>query len=250
MKKFLFITVANNSGSKLLVQLVAECKNVVALPREGERYVDIPSCITRMWTQTKERAKMEDESNYNFVHIKDEWHKLWKQSRHFNKANPRVFLEKSPPNVLRAQMYEKNFPNAYFMIMVRNPYAVVEGILRRCHKRRPVAECTKHWIDTSRKQIENIEVLENNVWFTYEDLCDRPKIVKPKIDAFMPEISDINLRKKLKTHSQLRGGKFFSPPVNLNKIQIKRLTADDIKIINTYLEKNLDLLEFFGYKLI
>jgi hypothetical protein len=202
-----------------------------------------------MWTQTNEKAKMENEDHYDFEQIKSTWHGLWKQHEHFKTANPRVFLEKSPPNVLRAQMYEKNFPNSYFMIMVRNPYAVVEGILRRCKKRRPVEESIKHWVETSRKQIENIEVLKNNVWFTYEDLCDRPKEVAPKIKKFMPELSDINLRKKLRTYSQLRGW-FFSTPVNLNKPQINRLLTSDIKIINANLKQNEDLLEFFGYELI
>jgi len=186
MDKYLFITVANNSGSKLILQLVAECKNAIALPRqmhgatpahprEGERYTKMPPCNSRIWTQGKPENFV-DESRYDFEQIKSDWHKLWAQDKHFNTANPKIFLEKTPSNVLKAQMYEKHFPNAYFMIMVRNPYAFVEGILRR--NDRLIEAGIKHWIATSRKQIENTETLRHSVWFTYEDLCDKPKMVE------------------------------------------------------------------------
>jgi hypothetical protein len=164
MDKYLFITVANNSGSKLILQLVAECKNAIARPRqihhgvaahprEGERYTKMTPCNNRIWTQ-KNSARFTDETNYDFDQIKADWHKVWAQDKHFKTANPKVFLEKTPSNVLKAQMYEKHFPNAYFMIMVRNPYAFIEGILRR--NNRLVEAGTKHWIATAKKQIENM----------------------------------------------------------------------------------------------
>lgn len=248
--KHLFITVINNAGSKLLVQLVGECQNAITLPKEGERYAQMEACVSRLWSQTHQRDKMLNEDRYDFDLIKNEWGKLWAKSRHFKTANPKIFVEKSPPNVLRAQMYEKHFPNAYFMIMVRNPYAVIEGILRRHNKKRPLDQATQHWIYTSRKTIENLEVLKHSVWFKYEDLCDRPKIVTAKIKEFMPELHDIDLRKRLRTHSQLKGGAFMSAPINLNNMQIKNLSKGEIKKIGEQLANNTDLMEFFGYEII
>lgn len=252
MEKYLFITVPNNSGSKLLVQLVGGCRNAVYLPgcREGERFVNIASANSRYWTQTHQLETMENEDNYDFNHIKHEWMKLWKQCPNYKTADPKVFLEKSPPNVLRAQMYEKNFPNAYFLIMVRNPYATIEGILRRCTKKRPIDIATKHWIDTTKKQIENINVLERNTYFTYEELCDTPKKAKEKIVALLPELSDIQMRKKVTMPAYVlkRNGSITMPPTNLNNKQIKNLSKEDIESINKYLEGHEDLLEFFGYE--
>jgi len=65
----------------------------------------------------------------------------------------------------------------------------------------------------------------------------------------MPELSDINLRKKLCNFSALKRW-FTSAPVNLNKIQIARLSKGNIEVINKHLEGHEDLLEFFGYNLI
>jgi len=250
METYLFVTVPNNSGSKVIVGVLQGCKNIIYLPREGERYVNIPAAKSRIWTQTTQRAEMEDESNYNFVHMKNEWMKLWRTCKHFPIAKSKIFMEKSPPNVLRAQMYEKHFKESHFLIMVRNPYATIEGILRR-HPG-DIKSAVNHWIATTEKQIENISGLEKNVYFTYEELCDKPKETKQKLVAFLPALADIDMRRKVTMPAKVikKVGNSIMPPTNLNEKQIKNLSKIQIEEINNYLSKHKNLLDFFGYKII
>jgi len=251
MDKFLFITVPNNSGSKLIVELLKGCKNIIALPREGERFVDIPRAASRLWTQTKQLEDMLNENNYNFTHIRTEWMKLWEKSAHYDSAEPKIFMEKSPPNVLRAQMYEKHFPNSYFIIMVRNPYAFVEGIIKRCPKKDRTEEATNHWVETTKKQIENVSILKNNLVFTYEALCDSPKKTEKLISTFLPELADVNLRRKVTLLATVIGPKSRSmAPTNLNERQIEQLSASQINTISNILKNHTNLLDFFGYKIL
>jgi hypothetical protein len=74
-------------------------------------------------------------------------------------------------------------------------------------------------------------------------------VVEQKIISFMPELSDINLRRKIHGFSKLKGW-FTSAPINLNKAQIARLSKSNIEVINKHLKNNEDVLKFFGYNLI
>jgi hypothetical protein len=245
---YLFIVCANNSGSTLLNRVLATSKNIVDLEYEGQEYIDVTGLnvmplpwnldCRRVWTERTEI--FEDKSNYNWEIIRYIWTSYWKNNPKYHTANPRILLEKSPPNVVRTKILEEEFENSYFIVMVRNPYAIAEGIRR--HMEYPLERGIKHWIRVTEKQIENIERLNRVIYFRYEDLCDYPDQMKRKMLDFLPALEDIKMDMEI-----FHRGKGLH---NFNEEQIKRLSRKDVDLINSHLEKHTDILDYFDYSIV
>src|SRR5437868_2946618 len=166
-EKYLFIICMNNSGSTLLERVLKDCRNVIGFlapggPDQqvnGQRFVTdlmptpgkLEVRCRRIWSEQAD--VLADEARYHWPQIKQRWRKEWKRNPKFQTANPRVFLEKSPPNVLRAFMLQKHFSDSSFVLMQRNPYAVAEGIRRRTGI--SLNRCIQHWIRCAQHQIRN-----------------------------------------------------------------------------------------------
>jgi hypothetical protein len=257
-EKYLFIICMNNSGSTLLERLLSSCRNAIGfLPRggpneqvNGQRFVKdlMPTPQTlgvrRVWSE--QAAALEDESRYDWPKIKERWREQWSRNPKFATADPRVFLEKSPPNVYRAPMLQKNFSPAAFILVQRNPYAVAEGIRRRAQL--PIDRCIAHWVRCTRKQIENERTLPRAITLRYEDLSECAEFCRQAIVDLVPELDDVDLAHAISAHSI--EGQLRQPIVNYNQQQIAQLSADDIATINTQLEKAAEVMSHFGYEFI
>ena len=253
MKKYLFITVPNNSGSSFIYKVVGNCKNAAALPGclEGQhingigKFMPVPGHLrhNRMWTEIAK--KLSDESRYDWDNIKKLWNKGWGRVME-HKGDVDVLVEKSPPNVIRAPILEKNFKNSYFLLMLRNPYAFCEGIRRRSGW--PLKRCANHWVRCTRYQIHNMKVLRNKLFFTYEEMCGSPKRVLKRIVNFMPELDDASFD-GIRSHS-IKGGEHKGGVYNFNEEQLKNLGDKSISKITRALRPHGRLLKKFGYSLI
>jgi hypothetical protein len=250
--KFLFITSTNNSGSTVLVRFLENCRNIISLFGEGQYSADefmplpVENNVARVWTEKAEI--FENNDNYNWEMIKNTWMEIWKKDPKYNETfYNRVFLEKSAPNVLRAKLLEKEFANSYFIIMMRNPYAVTEGI--KSLKGYDTGRCIRHWVAAARKQMENINSLARNIWFTYENMCDNPEQVLDQVKKFMPELADFSFKGEIILHNP-DSERATLGLKNFNDRQIKNLLPEDIAIINSYLSKETEILNFFGYRMI
>jgi hypothetical protein len=250
----------NNGGSTLIHECIAKCKNAVVIPRSkakpnsatsAEGHVNAGGYMPRpfehdvgaVWTEKKHI--FQNIENYNWPKIKEIWSNKWQLSSNWAEDD-RVLVEKSPPNVLRARMMEEEFENSYFIVMVRNPYAIAEGMRRRWG--RDIRRSAKHWVEASREQVKNVENLKNVIWFRYEKLCSKPEYIKNMIVDFIPELHDLSFDVSVAgTHAI---NKHNSTPIkitNFNSKQIKNLSRRDIRSINTELNKARDVLRYFGY---
>jgi hypothetical protein len=257
-EKYLFIICMNNSGSTLLERVLRDCRNAIAFPAapdaqtNGQQFVrefmPIPGRIDkkhrRIWTEHADM--LENESLYHWPMIKQRWRWKWSTNPKFQTAEMRVFLEKSPPNVLRAPMLQKHFENSFFILMQRNPYAVSEGIRRRT--KLPLDRCIRHWIRCARKQMRNEEELERAIRLNYEDLSERAQFCRDQILKMIPELDDLDMHKDVAVQGV--EGKIRQPIVNYNAKQIELLSDDDIAAINVELDKVPDVMEHFGYEYI
>jgi hypothetical protein len=256
-EKYLFIICMNNSGSTLLERVLKDCRNVVGFlapggPDQqvnGQRFVTdlmpTPGKIAvrcrRIWSE--QAAFLADESRYNWPKIKHRWRREWMRNPKFRTANPRIFLEKSPANVLRATMLQTHFPNSTFVLMHRNPYAVAEGIRRRTDL--SLERCVQHWIRCAQHQMANESALHRVTRFNYEDLSARPEYCREEILKLLPEINDLDLQKEVSVQSI--EGKVRRPIINYNEQQIARLSADDLSEINRHLDRVPEIMRFFQY---
>ena len=256
-EKYLFIICMNNSGSTLLERVLKDCPNVVGFlapggPDQqvnGQRFVTdlmptpgkIEVRCRRIWSEQAD--VLADESRYDWPQIKRRWRREWARNPKFQTANPRIFLEKSPANVLRALMLQTHFPDASFILMQRNPYAVAEGIRRRT--KLPLGRCVQHWIRCAQQQMNNEAALRSVMRLNYEDLSERPDHCRDKLLKFMPELGEVDLGREVSVQSI--EGKVQRPIINYNEQQIARLTTDDFLEINGYLQRVPEVMAHFGY---
>jgi hypothetical protein len=249
----------NSGGSTLLQHCLGSCKSITQLLRthpdkasssEGHKLAasSMPSPwrleVGGIWTEKS--SVFSDDKNYNWQKIKKIWFKSWAKSAGKPLENM-VLLEKSPPNVIRANLLQKHFLNSYFIVMVRNPYAISEGLRRRLGYN--IKRCAIHWGEATRFQVKNLKTLNNVIWLKYEDLCDNQALAKTKIVSLLPELNDLSFEGNFSGHHSLHGRRVM-PVKNLNNDQIKNLSRKDIKIINNVLSKYKKELNYFNYKMI
>jgi hypothetical protein len=251
-ESYLFIACMNNSGSTVLARCLEQCANVVSLPKEGHGLLGADVMprpwemgVERIWSE--ESAVFEDDTRYDWPRAKEAWARAWRANPRMMWLEDPILLEKSPPDLLRTTSLQSEFQPASFLLTVRNPYAVVEGIRRRMGY--SLERCTRHWMYCSRKQIENIRKLERAVWFTYEDMCSGTGAAEDKIRTLLPELHDISFRRPIGAWDSLTGGAVDLID-DLNSRQIERLSPGDVTEISRLLSTDLELCSFFGYDLL
>ena len=169
-------------------------------------------------------------------------------------ARASIFVTKSPPHVLCVAQLARTFANARFLFMVRNPYAVAEGICRYYRSSFPppylgqfetrgkcLAEAAAtHAANCLRLQRRNVEAWEHcGVFFAYERMWAEPGAVADEIRALVPQLDDLTLRRRIrvKSYDEVLG--------DMNP----RLRADDLAVFNRVFRAHEDVLAHFGYQL-
>ena len=259
----LFGIAANNSGTTFLQAAVARCGAVWSLPFEGQRMpgfsgprssfgpgVEAPGMIWAAPRRTLEAFA--DPSAYRWPSIRKAWY--FCASAEQRRAS--VFFTKSPPFLLQVEALSQHFRNAKFLFMVRNPYAVCEGMCRNFRRRFPedyqrlfqalpqklARTAATHVVNCMQAQRRNVERWgELGVFFTYETMCAAPERVASEIAALVPALDDLNLRQKL-----LAKG-YHETLTDMNARQLARLEEDEWLAINRVFLAHEELLAWFGY---
>ena len=235
--KFLFILTPPYCGSTLLNQILSTSKNLSCNNHLGVREGQLLPEVKNMMFLNK---GWHTEVNYDWPFIRKVWMKYWDQRK-------AILMDKSNTNIMRVNKVKEVFDNAVFLAMVRNPYAQVEGIMRRNGATAEYA--AKFALKCLRYQKQNKLSEKENILFTsYEELCDTKYEVVEKIKKFIPEIGNIDSDLEFSAHNFKTDGKMKIQ--NLNKEKIKKINKENMGIINSYFNKEMDLLEFFGYSII
>lgn len=222
--KHLFILAQNSSGSGILHRTIAGCKNATDLGRlEGagvaKKHMTHFSNMNnnKMETFSTVKDKIMEEDRYNWSKVKECWNRNWDQSKP-------IKIEKTTHSLYYCDMLEREFNNAHFIIMVRNPLAVVEAINRRdgVHP----TKALQHWLECTKRQIRNTKYLKRVIWFNYQSLCNGEQ--DNKIKEFIPELIDFS-SKNLKC-------------MNNKKDRLSKATINDLR---KTLEENKDIVSYF-----
>ena len=234
--RFLFILSPPFCGSTLLSQIISSSKNVsvnnILGTREGQTLPKVNKLIfynSRKW----------DESysvDWNFV--KNEWEKYWDLSLP-------ILVEKSPPNLVRANDISNCFKPSFFIVFYRNPYAHCESLIRR--KINNPTKAAEFALKCLTFQKQNIDELDNAIGVSYEELTnDISKTTQSLIEIF-PELADINYNQEFSAHN-FRNEKMKI--TNLNSENINRLSKEQINEINIIFKNKKSILDYFDYKII
>lgn len=230
MSVHLFVLCPPYSGSTVLWKLVGTSDAVSALPNEGQYIPTVkPVLVADPWAEERQLP---------WPFIRQAWERYWDLGKD-------VLLEKSPPNLLRAQDMEPVFEPAYFLVMVRDPYAFCEGVLRRWGW--SATETAEFAVRLMAKQRENLDHLEHTLRLTYEELVADPEAVTRRIEAFVPGLTGIDPRYKFRVHAidglRRRG------IVDLNDRKVANLSPAELTDITAVLERHGELMGFWGYDL-
>jgi hypothetical protein len=255
IKTHLFVICGTNSGTTFLRDALATSKNTWNLKREGQHTFGfagpsgIGSKAYKLWATEEWKDTFTDPKNYDWEKIKTAWY----FQAYSKNSQATVFIEKSPPFLLIVEQLVKEFENARFLFMVRNPYAVVEGVNRTTWFKVKDYIPQEDFLTFAARQVINClkfqkQNLENwgdrGVFFTYEQMCEEPEKVQESIKNLVPEIDDLVLQQKLKVK------KYDEELRNMNDQQIERLTDKNIDQINEIFSPNEDILKYFNYPLL
>lgn len=185
--------------------------------------------------------------------------RAWYFQAHAWQPEASVFVEKSVRNPAQVEMLASNFRNAKFLFVVRNPYAVCEGIWRTFRQRhprltsadawggRPFEEVVaRHVLNILLMQARNLDAFgHRGIFLTYEELCREPEQVARRIRALVPAIDDLDLRQRLSVKQA-----YDEPLTDMNGKQIARLNARQLAAFNRVFAPARHLIERFGYELL
>ena len=252
VKTHLFIICLNNSGTTFLKNALATSRHTWNLLREGQHTFGFAGPSSNGLRAHKRWASEEswiavftNPANYDWAAIKRAWYfQAFSLSR-----DAGVFVEKSPPFLLIVDQLVEQFDNARFLFMVRDPYAVVEGMRRNPTRRgdavppqQTLTQAATHVMTGLKYQRANLEKWKDRgVFFTYEEMCEQPRKIEGRIRDLVPELDDLVLSQRLQVKN------YDEMLRNMNEVQIARLSSEDRQEINEVFSANHDDLEFFKY---
>ncbi|MBA3015906.1 MAG: sulfotransferase [Desulfobulbaceae bacterium] len=245
--KWLFLVGCYNSGTTLLAEILGRHPDISGLPTEGhfitDQFVkDFEVGLPRMWAGREELFRLtETDDGPDPIRIKKEW------GMRLDLTRP-VLLEKSPPNSVRTRWLNQHFIPAYFVAIVRNGYAVAEGISRKGDPKHlrdgwPVEQSAWQWRRTNEVLEEDATYLPNFMWLKYEDLVCDPLTELNRIASFvgLRPFDGFDSGKDFSIHERKESLK------DLNAESICRLTPGQINLINSVAKGTLTR---FGYPLL
>ena len=243
---WLFLAGCYNSGTTLLAKLLAQHADISAIPTEGHfitnQFVkDFEVGLPRMWAAGEHLFRLtEDSVGPDPERVKKEWGIRLDTGK-------RVLLEKSPPNTARTRWLQRHCVPARFVAIVRDGYAVAEGIRRKADPKHlpqswPIEDCARQWVRSYEVLLEDAPNLEHLLWVRYEDLARNPLETLNEIARFagLPPFPDMKLDSPLSVHER------DEPMRNMNEESISRLSGDDLRKITVVAGP---MLEHFGYPL-
>lgn len=241
--KWLFVVGCYNSGTELLMHLLGTHPDISSLPQEGQFLTDqfqsdYEFGLPRMWVLREDLFRLtEADAGPDVTRLKKEW------LMRLDRSKP-VFLEKSPPNGARTRWLQHHFENAHFIAIVRDGYAVAEGIRRKAepfHLRNgwPIELCARQWARSNEVLLEDAPHLKKILWVRYEDLAADPAGEVQRILEFLALSSSIELQRSWRVHEK------DEPISNMNPDSIARLSSDDRALIT---REAGPMLKHFGYE--
>ncbi|QNO28760.1 sulfotransferase [Sphingopyxis sp. OPL5] len=249
----LFLLAPNNSGSTFLAAALGQCARAWSLPREGQHVTGFHGPSSRgtgtrlLWAATPASiATFRDAAAYDW----DRTRRAWYFHARAADADADTLVIASPPFLLIADRIAAAFPDAAFLIMVRNPYAVAEGIVRRGADAGPVAPgdslaatAARHIVAALAAQAANRAALgARTTFFTYEQMCRTPAAVAARIAGLVPAFADLVLDRSLPVK-----GRYNEVLRDMNADQIARLGPAQLADLNRVFDDHRDLLTGFGY---
>jgi hypothetical protein len=227
MNRYLFVLSPPYTGSTLLWKILGTSPSVSSLPREGVQVAG---------PEVKGTALLEDPNlKVPWDDVKKQWAEKWD----FSKP---ILLEKSPAHIHRAAAIKKHFSPAYFIVLMRDPYAFCEGCTRRkAHYSHQ--DSARLWVKCAKSQRRNLQEREHVLSVRYEDFTEHPERALQRIIDFIPQVESLHAD-DVETFTVMGRRRRIN---NVNESKIKMLRRSEVREVNTVLKSHRDLMHYFDY---
>jgi hypothetical protein len=238
-ERWAFIVACPDSGTTLLKILLGSHPAVATMPAEGHRLTDQLFTaksvgMPRLYALQPELFRLGEDGGHGIDvdRIKRQW------GHRFNDLGRPVLLDDSPTNAARSRWLQRHFEPASFIFLVRNGFAVAEGIRRRVSH--PIDVAAAQWLRSNEFMLEDLPHLDRVHSVRYEDLSERPDEVLEGTLRFLDlDPSGFTVSDRVwKVHH--RSG----PIANMNAESLARLSQEDRSEIEQVAGP---LLREFGY---
>lgn len=238
-----FIVGCNNSGTSLLQSMLEKSGKVSTLQREGQHYTNVlprgsRKGHERVWSEFIDELRLLEDSPKSIVpQLLHDW------MREFEKPVKETIVEKTTLNACRMRWLQEVFPKSRFVGVVRNGYAVVEGIRRKGHK--DVVRGARHWNLVNKIMIEDARKINNFLIVRYEDMIHRQKETIEQLAEFIGlELSDFDEAMEAEYSFATVSGSGSQSIRDFNQDSIRRLSKEDVDAIHREAQ---EMLTYFNY---
>lgn len=145
------------------------------MPHEGQRYTRALARAARrgherVWSEFLDDLRMSTKDDLSRAPcLLHDW------MREFSVPIRETIVEKTTANAVRMPWLQKVFHRSCFIALVRNGYAVTEGIRRKGLK--SVERGARHWNVVNKIMMEDAQDINNFLLLHYEDLVNKPNDV-------------------------------------------------------------------------
>jgi hypothetical protein len=243
-KRWVFVLGCYNSGTTLLAEMLQSHPRFGGLPNEGAFLTDglpYPERFgwPRMWHKCADRLRVRTDDHGRAERVRRHW-SLWLR------GDQDYVVEKTVSNVFRIDFLAETFPDAHFVYIVRNGYAVAAGIRKKANLRRwanpdglrqyPIEMCARQWSETDREVRQSPLFPDRIHRLSYEELTEAPQSVMNRIWRRLgaEEYQEQGLWDDMHIHevrSRIR---------NMNARSFADLSRDDIATITEVSRSELD----------
>lgn len=239
--KWVFVVGCYGSGTTLLNQMLALHPMVGSLSKEGQFLTDqLPTPrsfgLARLWALRPELFYLDESSpdSARAQRIKRQW------GCNYNDPARPVLVEKSVTNTARIRWLARHFAPAYFVAIIRSPYAVAESIRRK--KSHALEDCAQQWLKSNEIMLRDLEQVENSYLMKYEEFTESPGEIWQEVLEFIGIEAPANdiLGQKWQIHGN------DSRITNMNARYLESLSPEDMRTIEATTEP---LLSRFGYRI-
>ncbi len=242
--KWCFIVGCNNSGTSLLQDILDSSGLISTFPHEGQRYTSVLARAARrgherVWSEFIHDLRLTAaDSLANVPRLLHDW------MAELSPPIKEIILEKTTANAVRLKWLQEVFPQSYFIGLVRNGYAVTEGISRKGGK--SVERGARHWNLTNKIMLEDAKDVEHFLEIRYEDLVEKPlDVVQQVAELIGLDYEDLSQGIARQYSLDAIVDPLMKDIRNYNAESIARLTRDEVS--NIYNEA-AEMLDYFGYE--
>jgi hypothetical protein len=184
----IFVVGCCNSGTTILWKTLRNHPDLAGPTTEGQDLADLPPILRhflgrqtfRMFAHPRYAGSYCATEGDLTRSIADRIDAIYRE----HSVAGRRFLEKSPANSLRTRFLQALYPEACFVIIRRNPFAVAEGIVRKRNfdPERPhmagmktsLTESAQQWFHANLQLLRDMPFLRRTILIRYEDLVVDP----------------------------------------------------------------------------